>query len=734
MGTFENIRKISPWFFGLFAVLLVLFFTIGDNTIVDGLTGRRNQSAQEIGKVLGENLSRTEYDKQLNDVIQSQRDNGIDNQNTEQLSNDIWSRMVNKVIFEKEYEKAGIVMSDDRIRDILIETPPAGLRKNFTDSTGGFMKDMYLTFITNPENYLRSNPNIQKLPAEKQQEILGQWRQYIMAYEDSIKTATPYNVYNLVVSEAASIVSPEFAKQQFTEENTSVDILYKAYPLRNYMSAQLKVSDKELRDYYQSHKEKYVEKEDKVNIKYVVIPILPLKTDTIKIQKRIEKINEGLASVTTEPARDSVFEMKLNEYSGRTHDYNSPTNMDAQKLAILNVMNKGQVVGPLKLADTLYFFRLDDVREGKDTIVKAKHILIRWANETKKDSAMAFAKGLIAKLKGGADFSELARLHSADQGSGAQGGEVGWFGRGRMVESFEKASFGAPKGLVANPVESQFGYHIIYVEDSQSKEIKFSEILFIPKISTLSKNKYMMDSRSVYTMLEDGQTCESVAKKSGFIAGETGFLPKGQPFSITSPEWISTRFFVDTAFVADKGDIIQPRTFDNCIIIAQVADKRDKGDYIPIKDVAAEIQSKVLIKKQYNLAKNDAEKDYSVFKKYGSLYDAQKADSNFRIASQVNMMLSSPLEGIGRDPIFISKTATSGLNKVEKPFKGIAGYYMIELRKKTQPTTKQVDQNLKAYMDAICRQSQVSALTTWVDVLRKNAEIEDLRYMFYEKY
>jgi parvulin-like peptidyl-prolyl isomerase len=734
MGTFENIRKISPWFFGLFAVLLVLFFTIGDNTIVDALSGKRNQSSQEIGYVLGKDLSRTEYDKQINDVIQSQRDNGIDNQNTEQLSNDIWSRMVNKVIFENEYEKAGIVMSDERIKDILIETPPAGLRKNFTDSTGAFMKDMYLTFITNPENYLRQNPNIQKLPAEKQQEILGQWRQYIMAYEDSIKTATPYNVYNLVVSEAASIVSNEFAKQQFTEENTSVDILYKAYPLRNYMNAQLKVTDQELRAYYQSHKEKYLETEDKVNIKYIVIPILPLRTDTIKIEKRIEKVNEGLASVATDIARDSVFEMKLNEYSGRTHEYNSPVNMDAQKLAILNVMIKGQVVGPLKLADTTYFFRLDDVREGKDTIVKAKHILIRWANELKKDSAMTFAKGLIAKLKGGADFAELARLHSADQGSGQQGGEVGWFGRGRMVESFEKASFGAPKGLVANPIESQFGYHIIYVEDSQSKEIKFSEILFIPKISTLSKNKYMMDSRSAYLQLDNGESCEAIAKKTGYIAGETGYLPKGQPFSITSPEWISTRFFVDTAFVADKGDIIQPRTFDNCIIIAQVADKRSKGDYIPLKEVAAEIQSKVLLKKQYDLAKKDAEKDYSVFKKYGSLYDAQKADTTFQIASQVNMMISAPIEGIGRDPIFITKASITGLNKMTKPFKGITGYFMIELRKKTQPTPKQVEQNLKPYMDAISRQSQVSALTTWVDVLRKNADIEDLRYMYYEKY
>ena len=153
-----------------------------------------------------------------------------------------------------------------------------------------------------------------------------------------------------------------------------------------------------------------------------------------------------------------------------------------------------------------------------------------------------------------------------------------------------------------------------------------------------------------------------------------------------------------------------------------------------MKEVAAEIQSKILTIKQYKLAKSDAEQEYSVFKKYGSLYDAQKADSTFKIISAVNLNIAAPLEGIGRDPIFINKTAHTGLNKLIKPFKGITGYFMIELHKKTQPTPKQVEQNLKAYMDAIGRQSQVSALTTWVDELRKNADIEDLRYLYYEKY
>jgi parvulin-like peptidyl-prolyl isomerase len=86
--------------------------------------------------------------------------------------------------------------------------------------------------------------------------------------------------------------------------------------------------------------------------------------------------------------------------------------------------------------------------------VCARHILVEDV-ET--------AEGLLADLAAGSDFAELALEHSTDTGSGRQGGELGCFGRGMMVEPFEEAAFSAELDEVVGPVESQFGQHLILV-------------------------------------------------------------------------------------------------------------------------------------------------------------------------------------------------------------------------------------------------------------------------------
>jgi len=69
----------------------------------------------------------------------------------------------------------------------------------------------------------------------------------------------------------------------------------------------------------------------------------------------------------------------------------------------------------------------------------------------------------MALLKHGTDFGKLARDFSTDTGSGAKGGDLGWFGKGAMVAEFEKAAFSMKIGEISEPIQSQFGYHIIQV-------------------------------------------------------------------------------------------------------------------------------------------------------------------------------------------------------------------------------------------------------------------------------
>ena len=91
---------------------------------------------------------------------------------------------------------------------------------------------------------------------------------------------------------------------------------------------------------------------------------------------------------------------------------------------------------------------------------KAAHILVATEDE---------AKAIKAELDGGADFAAIATAKSTDKGSAAAGGDLGWFGLGMMVKPFEDAVIALKPGEVSAPVESQFGWHIIKLEEKRGK-------------------------------------------------------------------------------------------------------------------------------------------------------------------------------------------------------------------------------------------------------------------------
>ena len=100
--------------------------------------------------------------------------------------------------------------------------------------------------------------------------------------------------------------------------------------------------------------------------------------------------------------------------------------------------------------------------------VSARHILV----ETEEQ-----AKELKAKLDKGADFAQLAKENSKDPGSKDDGGNLGYFGHGQMVPQFEEVVFKLKKGEVSAPVKTQFGWHLVKLEDSRTKQPPAFEIV-----------------------------------------------------------------------------------------------------------------------------------------------------------------------------------------------------------------------------------------------------------------
>jgi peptidyl-prolyl cis-trans isomerase C len=108
--------------------------------------------------------------------------------------------------------------------------------------------------------------------------------------------------------------------------------------------------------------------------------------------------------------------------------------------------------------------------------VRASHILIKAdqnADEATKKKARAQIDDVLKQAKAGEDFGKLAQQHSQD-GSAAQGGDLGFFGRGQMVPPFEQAAFTQKPGDISEVVTTQFGYHIIKV--AEKRTVPFDQV------------------------------------------------------------------------------------------------------------------------------------------------------------------------------------------------------------------------------------------------------------------
>lgn len=102
--------------------------------------------------------------------------------------------------------------------------------------------------------------------------------------------------------------------------------------------------------------------------------------------------------------------------------------------------------------------------------VKARHILVRvepGASEETVNQARAKIEDIKKQLDRGADFAELANKYSDDKSNAEDGGDLGWFGRGVMVKEFEEAAFALEVGKISDPVKTQFGFHLIKVDDKR---------------------------------------------------------------------------------------------------------------------------------------------------------------------------------------------------------------------------------------------------------------------------
>ena len=154
---------------------------------------------------------------------------------------------------------------------------------------------------------------------------------------------------------------------------------------------------------------------------------------------------------------------------------------DARVDMMIDKMIEGELAttGAATEAEAREFYDKNPDKFKKGESVRASHILLManaQADEAAKKAARTKIDGILKRARAGEDFAALAREHSQD-GSAAQGGDLGFFQRGAMVPEFDKAAFALKPGEISDVVTTQFGYHIIKVAERKGEEtVPYDEV------------------------------------------------------------------------------------------------------------------------------------------------------------------------------------------------------------------------------------------------------------------
>ncbi|SCG84296.1 peptidyl-prolyl cis-trans isomerase C [Proteiniborus sp. DW1] len=189
--------------------------------------------------------------------------------------------------------------------------------------------------------------------------------------------------------------------------------------------------------------------------------IITIEAEKQKISISEEEIQAEIDEIISNYGGEEVFNQAM-QYYGYSLD-------DIKKNITTNTQIKRLLEPSISISEEEmqeYFEANKEEFEQKEQ-VKASHILVETEEE---------AKEIKEKLSTGEDFAELAKEYSTDEGSKVSGGDLGYFGRGQMVPSFEEAAFSLEIDAISEPVKSDFGYHIIKVEDKkEAKEANYEE-------------------------------------------------------------------------------------------------------------------------------------------------------------------------------------------------------------------------------------------------------------------
>lgn len=725
MGTLERIRQTSPFIIAAVAIIMIAFFVISD---IDPNTLRGSGQTEEIAIVNDEVIGYKDFEAKARKTEEQQRDARRNNPEAEepdamQLRMQLFNQLVDQTIIKQEALKAGANVSEGAVLDVMLENPPQEVKQLFTDSTGRFDMATYRQFMTRPEEAYKG------LPAAEKAERLKIFRDYFLSVQENVEMQLLFNNIQTLATTAGTVVSPLFAQEMMVADSAKATVEFLAFDINTIKDEEVKVSDDEIKKYYEDHKEYYMQREQR-QLKYSVFPIVASKSDSDIAEKKVKRVYESLNTAKMEAKLDSVFKERLRENTSEVVEFTPVNQLNPRLSALLTTLPEGEFAGPIPMPNGFNFIKIDAKRTNKNEEVKASHILIKFGED--KAAAKAKIDEVYAKAKKG-DFAELAKEFSQD-GSAAQGGDLGFFKRGQMVKEFEEAAFNAKVDELVGPVETMFGYHLIKVAEKKSnevEEISYSSIVVKPQISKLAKKQIVRLANEVALMVnEKGMLIDSAAKQltgTKNLPIETPYFTKDRP----APGF-STQYSGLMAFTFDDKKAFGPWEDKNMgYVVAQVTGIRKAG-IATLEDKKEEITAILKRTKKLDLVKAKAEQMLAQLQAKGGDLALLKADSTLGIRTAVDVKNNGTVPAFGRDFAFTQKAFMLELNKMSAPVRGERAYYIMQVTTRNNfqaPSVKEIPADTYSVLS---QQAQSNAFNMWYSKVREDAKIVDKRLEIWE--
>ncbi|MCK5127434.1 MAG: peptidylprolyl isomerase [candidate division Zixibacteria bacterium] len=333
-----------------------------------------------------------------------------------------------------------------------------------------------------------------------------------------------------------------------------------------------------------------------------------------------------------------------------------------------------------------------------------------------------------AQIDAGDDFAELAIAYSEDN-SAKDGGDLGWFTPGRMVEAFNDAAFALKNGEVSEPVRTKFGWHIIKADDRRKKddteEIKARHILLKIKASEETTNLAYRNAQEFLTLADDNSFDYAVDSMKIELKN-TGLFTE----SSNIPQLGNNRSINKFAFKNDAGTISHIYENSASIVIVKVSEKIDAG-FASLDEVKDQVTQD--LKKEIAMQKCEEQinKAYETMKS-GNDFALAAKDAGLVVTTSNLMARDGFLPGVGRDQLAIGTMfSLNNPGDYSAPVRYQRGYAMFKLieRKGADLT---IYTAVKDSLQTIVLNSKVSeTMNSWYANLIGGAEVEDYIDDFY---